>query len=274
MKIWVVGSDGLLGKAIRADVRSNKEEADITKLSSLRSFAIKNPGITHIINASAYSQVDLAETNRDNAYQVNALGPENLGVIASEIGAKVIHISTDYVFPGNVFRPLHEKDIVGPVNYYGETKLEGEQRLLSIAPSSCIIRTSALFGKGGKNLTAKLLQMFQENEEIFLANDQLNSPTFTSDLSEMILKMFKESGIFHFSNKGTATKYDFGLEIYHFVKEKMNLKAKLLHSVSSATFPSSCKRPIYSVFDTTKIERIAPIRDWKSALHSFLEKAL
>jgi dTDP-4-dehydrorhamnose reductase len=274
MKIWVVGSEGLLGKAIQADVRSNKDQADITKLSSLRSFTIKNPGITHIINASAYSQVDLAEINRDNAYQVNAIGPENLGVIANEIGAKVIHISTDYVFPGNVFRPLHEKDKVGPINYYGETKLEGEQRLMTIAPSSCIIRTSALFGKGGKNLIAKLLQMFQEKEEIFLANDQFNSPTFANDLSEMILKMLNHHGIYHFSNKGEATKYDFGLEIYQFIKEKMNLKTKILHSVPSGTFPSRCKRPIYSVFDTKKIEQIAPIRDWKNALHSFLENGL
>ncbi|HSX13407.1 MAG TPA: dTDP-4-dehydrorhamnose reductase [Chlamydiales bacterium] len=272
MLIWVIGADGLLGKTVPGDIRSNKEQADITNIASLRSFAVKNPGITHLVNASAYSLVDLAETNRNVAFQVNALGPENLGRIANEIGAKVIHISTDYVFPGNIFRPLSEEDQTCPVNYYGETKLEGEQRLLSIAPHSCVIRTSALFGKGGKNFIAKLLQMFQEKEEIFLANDQVNSPTFANDLCDAIFHLLNHSGIYHFSNQGEATKFDFGQEIYQFAKSKgIKLKTKSIHSVPSSLFPSACKRPVYSVFDTGKMQKDFAIRDWRSALHSFLE---
>jgi dTDP-4-dehydrorhamnose reductase len=275
MKIWVVGADGLLGKAIPASVSSNKQQADITNIHSLRNFAKENSGITHIVNASAYSMVDLAETNRDLAFQVNAKGPENLGIIAQEIGAKVIHVSTDYVFPGNINRPLHEEDQVGPVNYYGETKLEGEFRLLSIAPKSCIIRTSALFGSGGKSFISKLLQLFQDREEIYLANDQINSPTSVNDLSAAIMQMLDHSGIYHFSNMGEATKFDFGRAIFAFAKSKnIQLKTKYLHSVPSSTFPSPCKRPMFSVFDTSKVQKLVSIRRWKDALHSFLEEVL
>lgn len=275
MLIWVVGADGLLGKSISAEIRSTKYQADITSLSSLREFAKQYEGITHIVNASAYSLVDLAETNQLLAHQVNAIGPENLGRVANEIGAQVIHVSTDYVFPGSILKPLHEDDEVGPVNYYGKTKLEGEQRLLSIAPNSCVIRTSALFGKGGKSFITKLLQLFQEKEEIFLANDQINSPTFVEDLSACISQMLDKSGIYHFSNQGQATKFDFGHEIFTFaIERKISLKTKILHSVPSSTFPSACKRPMYSVFDTSKIQKTMQIQDWKSALHRFLRSVL
>ncbi len=271
MKIWVCGAEGLLGKTIKAEVRSTKEQADITSLDSLNMFASNHSGITHIINASGYSLVDLAEQNRNTAFQVNAMGPENLARIAADIGAKVIHISTDYVFPGNISRPLHEKDPVDPVNYYGETKLEGEARLLAIAPNSCILRTSALFGNGGKNFIAKILKMFQEKEEIFLANDQINSPTYVVDLSKTILNMLNFSGIYHFANQGVATKFDFGYEIFQFMRaQKIAMKTKFIHSVPSSHFPSLCPRPAYTVFDTSKIQKMIPIRNWKEALHDFL----
>lgn len=275
MKLWVVGCDGLLGKSIPAEVRSTKLEADITNLHSLREFAKQHVGLTHIINASAYSLVDLAETNRTLAHQVNAVGPENLGRIANEIGAKVIHVSTDYVFPGTILRPLHEEDPVAPINYYGETKLEGEQRLVSIAPDSCVIRTSALFGTGGKSFITKLLQLFQEKDEIFLANDQINSPTLVDDLSGCILQMLDQSGTYHFSNQGQATKFDFGQAIFAFLKERnITVQTKILHSVPSSTFPSACKRPMYSVFDTSKIQKHLKIRGWREALHHYLRDVL
>lgn len=276
-KIWVVGSNGLLGEAMQGDIGSTKAQADIADLDSLVSFATLHPGITHIVNCSAYSLVDLAEENRSLAYQVNALGPENLGRLGKEIGAKVVHISTDYVFPGDVLRPLHEDDFARPLNYYGETKLEGEQRLLSVNPTSCVIRTSALFGNGGKNFLAKILKMFKEKEEVFLANDQINSPTFVEDLAGAILLMLDASGIYHFSNQGEATKYDFGKEIFDFANKRgISLKTQRLYDVPSCTFPSLCKRPVYSVFDTSKIEKLLrmPIRPWREALQGFLGKVL
>lgn len=275
MLIWVVGKNGLLGKTLlqkTQGIGSSKEEADISDVDSLYCFAKKNPGITHIVNCSAFSQVDLAEEKKQLAHSVNALGPENLARLGKNLNAKVIHISTDFVFPGNIAKNLHEEDPVGPINYYGETKLEGERRLLLLDPSACVIRTSALFGHGGKSFIAKLLECFLEKEEVFLSNDLTNSPTYAEDLASAILQLLEASGIFHFSNSGEATKYDFGKEIFDFAKSQgFPMKVKTLHSVPNDYFPSKCKRPMYSVFDTTKVERITgPIRSWESALQDFL----
>jgi dTDP-4-dehydrorhamnose reductase len=280
MKIWVSGSGGLLGSSLCRlipCIPSTKKEADIANLDSLRAFAKQHPGITHIVNCSAFSLVDLAETHRMEAYQINAIGPENLGFVAKEIGAKIVHISTDYVFPGDVFRPLHEEDQARPLNYYGDTKWEGERRLFSVFPSACVIRTSALFGRGGKNFVAKIFQMLFEKEEIYLADDQHSSPTFVEDLAQAILQMLDETGLYHFSNQGSATKFALGTAICHFAKTKGAVfKTKTLIPVPSATFPSPCQRPVYSVFNTAKI-RIklkTPIRSWEEVLHSFLGEIL
>jgi dTDP-4-dehydrorhamnose reductase len=274
MTIWITGADGLLGSTLTSQVKcvtSSKVEADITSKDSLRTFVKKHPGIEYIINASAFSLVDLAETCRKEAFLVNALGPENLGVIASEIGAKVVHISTDYVFPGNLRRPLNEQDETGPLNYYGETKLEGERRLFAVSPSACVIRTSSLFGDGGKNFVAKLFQKFWKNEEIILTNDQYNSPTFVEDLSSVIFQMLDQSGLYHFANQGVATKFAFGSAICDHAKNQ-GIHVNRPIPVSSHMFPSCCQRPIYSVFDTSKIAKHlkSPIRTWEEALHSYL----
>lgn len=279
MKIWVAGAGGLLGSALckmapDICISSRKEEADVSDLESLQAFANARPEITHIVNCSAFSLVDLAETNRKDAYLVNSLGPENLGKIAKEIGARMVHISTDYVFSGDCKQPLSEEDPVGPVNYYGLTKLEGEQRLLSILPSACLIRTSAIFGEGGKNFVAKLFHLFQSQDEIFLANDQWNSPTFAEDLAIAILKMLDQTGIYHFANQGSATKFTFAEAIYNMAMENgFPIQTKRLIPVPGSFFPSPCKRPAYSVLDTSKIMRLIPtIRTWQEALHTFLQR--
>ena len=277
MKIWVIGANGLLGSSLYRQmptlcVPSTKTEADIANLNSLRAFAKCHPGITHIVNCSAFSLVDLAETRRPEAHQINALGPENLGRIAQEIQAKVVHISTDYVFPGDLLRPLHEEDFVKPLNYYGETKWEGEKRLLAALPSACVIRTSALFGSGGKNFIANIFRMFLEKEEILLVDDQCNSPTFVEDLSLAIIQMLDTSGLYHFSNRGVATKFSFVSAMYrHALQKGIPVATKKLVAVPSSTFASLCRRPAYSVFDTSKMEQRLPIRTWEEALHSFLQ---
>lgn len=282
MKIWVIGANGLLGSALCRRLPfpylpSGRQDADIADLNSLRFFAKEHPGITHIVNCSAYSLVDLAEKHRKEAHQVNAVGPENLGYLAQEIGAKVVHISTDYVFAGDLLRPLHEEDRVGPLNYYGETKLEGEKRLFAVLPSSCVIRSSSLFGRGGKNFIARIFQMFQEKEEILLTNDQYNSPTCVEDLSLAIISMLDASGLYHFANRGMATKFSFVSSIYnHVLQQGIATTTKRLVSVQSSSFPSLCKRPAYSVFNTEKIEKKLgyPIRNWEDALQSFLRGIL
>ena len=158
MKIWVTGASGLLGSTIRpkAHLATDRHEVDIANLESVRSFARNHPGITHIINCAAFSLVDLAETKKEEAFFSNAIGPENLAILAKEIKAQLIHISTDYVFQGDLHRPLTEADETFPCSYYGYTKLEGERRAMNALPSCCVIRTSWIFGKGGKNFVAAL----------------------------------------------------------------------------------------------------------------------
>jgi dTDP-4-dehydrorhamnose reductase len=179
------------------------------------------------------------------------------------------------IFPGNLHRPLKEDDPVDPGSHYGKTKLEGERRLLQVNPEAAIIRTSWIFGRGGKNFVGKLLQMLQEKEEIHLTNDHWNLPTFTRDLSVAILKMLDHTGIYHFANTGAATKYEFGLAMREEAAALgFRVAAKRIVPVPGSTFPSPAIRPVYSVFDTSKIERKlgAPIRPWREALREYLRE--
>jgi dTDP-4-dehydrorhamnose reductase len=256
-----------------AQLATTKQDADIADLASLRCFARRNPGITHIVNCAAFSLVDLAEKENLQALQANAVGPENLGIVASEIGARIVHISTDYVFRGDLHRPLKETDPVDPCNYYGMTKLQGERNLLKACPSACIIRTSWIFGEGGKNFVAKLLQFLLEKEEIQLTHDHWNCPTFVKDLAKAVFGMLNASGVFHFSNRGAATKYEFGLAMREeAMAAGFPIAAKRILPVPGSTFPSPAKRPVYSAFDTSKIESLLgyPIRSWREALSDYL----
>lgn len=278
MQAWIVGKNGLLGAGLlRASPSSalatDRREVDIADINSVRAFIKNHPGITHIFNCAAYSLVDAAETERIQAHQANAAGPENLGRAASEIGAQVIHISTDYVFSGHLSRPLGEEDAVGPLNYYGITKLEGERRLLAVLPDACIVRVSWLFGQGGKNFVSKLLQMMCEKEELFLTADQWGRPTYVPDLVQALLAIKDLSGLYHYANAGPATKYTFGCIMREEAEKRgLPVKVKKIHPVPGSYFFSPCKRPAYSVFDTSKIEPFlqAPIRPWEIGLKELL----
>lgn len=278
MILWIPGAQGLVGRALveAVDVpclATGHGEVDIGDLGAVRAFVKKNSGITHIVNCAAFSLVDLSETHREEAFRANAIGPENLGRVAMETNAHLIHISTDYVFPGDLHRPLKETDRVAPCNYYGETKLEGEKRLICVHPKACILRTSWVFGQGGKNFVAKLLQMFQEKEEVLLTDDQWGRPTYAPDLAAAILQLCDRSGFFQFANGGVTTKYAFGCAMRKFAEELgIPLAVKRIIPVPGTTFSSSCNRPIYTAFDTTKIERELnlSIRPWQKALCEFL----
>ncbi len=269
---WITGSRGLLGSALTAKCKAHLatgREVDISDRPAVFAFVKNNPGITHIINCAAFSQVDAAESCREEAYQANAIGPENLALAAKEIGAKLIHISTDYVFSGKVHRPLTEDDPVGPCSYYGKTKLEGEKKALE--HSACVIRTSWIFGSGGKNFVSKLLKMLQLQKEIRLTDDQYGRFTYAPDLADAILLMLGKSGLYQFANAGISTKYEFGCAML----EEASLLgfpivAESIIPVPGAFFQAPCERPAYSALDTTKIEAFMPIRHWRNPLKDFL----
>jgi dTDP-4-dehydrorhamnose reductase len=181
--------------------------------------------------------------------------------------------SPDYVFSGNGRQQLTEEDPVGPLNHYGMTKLEGEQRLQKVMPSATILRTSWVFGRGGKNFVAKSLQLLQAQKEILLVDDQWGRPTFAPDLAAVILQMQGQSGLYHFANEGVVTKYGFGLA----VKEEalalgIPMENETILPIPSANFPSPCKRPAYTPLDTSKIEKklgLTP-RSWRECLREYL----
>lgn len=278
MNLWVTGANGLLGSALRgkAQVVTGHREADIADPVVLRAVASQHPGITHIVNCAAFSLVDASEIEREAAFQANAAGPENLAILAKEIGAKFVHISTDFVFQGDLHRPLKESDPTHPCNYYGYTKLEGEKRVLQALSSSCVIRTSWLFGHGGKNFVASLLELLQSKEEVRLTDDRWNCPTYAPDLADAILQMFDTQGLFQFANRGVATKYEFGIAMKEEAEAAgMPLAVKRIIPVPGDTFPAPAKRPVYSAFDTSKIEKKlkSPIRHWREALREYLQVA-
>jgi dTDP-4-dehydrorhamnose reductase len=273
---WITGSKGLLGSALTLKCKKldlpfveTGRDVDIGDLNAVQAFVNLHPGITHIINCAAFSQVDAAETCREEAYKTNVLGPDNLGLIAKNSGAKLIHISTDYVFSGKIRRLLTELDPVGPTSYYGQSKLEGEERAL--AHSACVIRTSWIFGRGGKNFVSKLLKMLQTQKEIRLTDDQWGRFTYAPDLAGAILALRDQTGLYQFANAGVATKYEFGLAM----REEAFLlnfpiMAEAIVPVPGAYFPAPCERPVYSALDTSKIESFVSIRHWREPLKDFL----
>lgn len=271
MTLWITGAKGLVGSTLAEKTKDSVvsgREVDIADLAACRAFLKKHPAITHIVNCAAFSAVDPAETHREEAYRANALGPEVLGICAQEAGIRLLHLSTDYVFPGTGNTPLKETDPVAPCNYYGETKLEGEQRLFAVMPTACVLRTSWIFGSGGKNFVAKLFELLQTNEHLRLVSDQTGRPTYALDLVDVILKMLDHSGLYQFASAGATNKYEFALAL----QQEMNDFRCKIEAVPGSTFATAAKRPLYSAFDTTKIEQLLKLtpRHWKTCLKEYV----
>ena len=280
MKIWILGRDGLLGKELArqcddqkiAKVATNREEADITDFKKLTQVAEKEK-VTHIVNCAAYTDVDKAESQPEIAYQVNADGPEHLAIVARQCGARLIHISTDYVFDGQKRQPYGESDACKPTGVYAHSKWVGENRLLEHFPSACILRTSWLFGKGGKNFISSLLSRFATNEEVRVVTDQTGRPTYCRDLAEAVLSLLCHSGIYHFANRGEASRFRIAEELLKKAQERgIKMACRTLIPVLSKEFPTPAPRPAYSVLATEKIERVLgkPPRPWTDVVDEYL----
>lgn len=265
--LWIVGSNGFLGRELKKqcpEAFATGREVDVCNPLMIRAY-IQNKKITHIANCVAFSNVDAAEQENREAFKLNTVAPENLAQLSVEIGAQLIHVSTDYVFDGENTMPYKESDKTNPINAYGRTKLEGEKRVLKIAPNSLIIRTSSLFGNGGKNFVTKLRTMFEIHRDILLANDTWSKVTYVPDLVKAIMQMLGKTGVYHFANQGVIDKYTFGLAMKEYLGSKTTVSP-----APSAFFVSPCKRPVYSALDTEKIENHIAIRPWQNALQEFL----
>jgi dTDP-4-dehydrorhamnose reductase len=281
--ILVVGAKGMLGcevvSALDGDPWKTKiascqvhavdlEEIDITKTVSVKKcFNSTQPQL--VINCAAYTDVDGCETHRDIAMAVNGDGPGNLALACREHKAKLIHISTDFVFDGKKNAPYLPDDPTGPLSVYGESKLAGETAVRQNLEDHIILRTSWLFGQRGKNFVAAIRRLAQQRESLDVVNDQVGSPTYAVDLARAILHLVEVDavGTFHFCNEGICSRYDFACEIVR----QSNLSAEV-HSVTSDRFPRPASRPAWSVLDTAQYRQTAgrPIRPWQEALADYL----
>lgn len=285
MSIWLIGSEGMLGTELKRQLKQKNisfyksdKEIDITDLNALKKFILGKP-IDWIINCSAYTQVDLAEDEPEKAEKINAIGVKNIGILAKEITAKVIHISTDYVFNGEKAEPYFENDLTSPLGIYGKTKLQGELELQNKTNQYYIIRTAWLYGLRGNNFVKTMLSLFDSKDKLAVVSDQYGSPTFTKDLAFCILQILKQNnnqfGIYHFSNEGKTSWFLFARKIYELASQKKILKSSvMINETTTENYPTKAKRPQYSYLSKEKIKNTfsLDIRFWEDALDDFLNE--
>ncbi|HET9957657.1 MAG TPA: dTDP-4-dehydrorhamnose reductase [Polyangiaceae bacterium] len=295
MKVWLCGARGMLGRAIEARLQSlavacvpTDSEFDVTQGEPVIAFA-RQHAFTHIVNCAAYTRVDAAESEPGTAHAVNALGASHLASAAAACAAHLLHFSTDYVFDGAAHEPYREEAACAPRSAYGRTKLEGERLVLGTAPASMrearavhVVRTSWLFGPGGKNFVTTMLQLMAERETLRVVADQVGCPTYTYDLADASLALAAvgpsaraaaPSGIYHFSNAEPVSWCGFAQAIHErALGLGFPIRAQAIQPIRTEEYPLPATRPAYSVLDTSKISGQlgrAP-RPWRAALDEYL----
>ena len=282
--ILITGANGQLGRELQKLVPlfsqfrffpTDADTLDVCDKDAVESFFNKNR-IDYVINCAAYTAVDKAEDDIALCYQINRDAIKNIAEVACD-KAKIIHISTDYVFDGTSEKPLRETDKTNPQSVYGRSKLEGEQVLLETAPDSIIIRTSWLYSSFGNNFVKTMIRLSKEKESLNVVSDQLGTPTYAADLAEAIMQIFEDSeksgtfqsGIYHYSNEGECTWYDFCLKIH----ELSGIHSCKVYPVSTAEYPVKAHRPAYSVFNKTKIKETFRLKipHWEESLERCLK---
>lgn len=276
-KLIVTGCNGQLGRAINQYYAGNTEyelvntdvaELDITNVEAVMNFVSKVKPYA-IINCAAHTAVDACEVQGDSAYRINALGPRNLSIAATKNKAKMVHISTDYVFPGNGTSPYTEFDAVGPNSMYGRTKLAGEEFVKAFATDYFILRTAWLYGEG-KNFVKTMLSLSEKNEVIKVVNDQLGTPTSATELAKAIgfLISTDNYGTFHATCEGSCSWADFAQEIF-----RLAGKSTMVQGITTEEFNSPAARPAYSILDNYMLRLTSDYQfaQWEDALAEYMK---
>ena len=310
--IWVIGSNGMLGQEVVRQLESlhlpfvqTGREVDITKYDSLSDFAKsvetssyfpsklprEHRQIKWIINCAAYTAVDKAEEEEETARAVNYEGALNIARISRQIGAKLIHISSDYVFDGKASSPYTEDSPKSPLGVYGSSKSDGEDAIEKEMTLYYIIRTSWLYGFNGKNFVYSILDKMKENDSVQVVNDQKGCPTFAGDLAGIIIKFIEKSenakslfgknkapsyGIYNYTNEGETTWFDFANEIYRLAKKHGRIKNNCeITGCSSDEYETKAERPKYSVLSKEKIVKELKIKipSWQTSLERFIKNS-
>lgn len=282
LNVLVTGSKGQLGSEIKElsvnyDYNfffTDRTNLDITNENELRSF-IQTNNIDTIINCAAYTAVDKAEEEKEQADLVNRKAIKKLAKVSNAYGAKLIHISTDYVFDGKAYKPYVEEFQTNPNSVYGQTKLNGEIELIKINPkNSIIIRTSWVYSSYGANFVKTMLRLGKEKESLGVIFDQVGTPTYANDLAQVILDILpkidnQKTQIYHYSNEGVLSWYDFAKEIMKMTKIDCQI-----NPIETYQYPTPAKRPHYSLLNKAKIKKEFKIEIpyWKDSLDKCLKK--
>jgi dTDP-4-dehydrorhamnose reductase len=276
--VTVLGARGMLGSDLVPVLEQqgyrvrgfDLPECDITRPRDLEQ-ALEHADI--VINAAAYTNVDAAEKNKATAMAVNAEAPGQLGKLAAAAGIRVVHISTDFVFDGQLDRPYREDDPPNPLGVYGASKLEGERRLLSSGCAGLVVRIQWTYGRAGNHFISKFLERARGQDELKMVADQTGSPTWTRDVATALTTLLPQApvGLLHFAARGYATRFEIAREILAL----HGLKNKELRPCRTADFPAAAARPLNSRFDCTRIDALlpAPRPHWRDSLRTFLDAA-
>ncbi len=281
MSILITGGKGQLGKDLAKELTERGienipvdiEEMDITDEKAVKEFIssyVKERSLDAVIHCAAYTAVDRAEDEEELAYKINAVGTKNVAEACKENDIKLMYISTDYVFDGEGERPWQPDDKRAPLNVYGKTKYEGELFVQQLE-KFFTVRISWVFGLHGNNFIKTMLKLGKERDELNVVDDQIGSPTYTKDLSVLLADIIQTDkyGIYHASNEGLCSWYEFAKEI--FSQAGLNVK---LNPVDSSAFPVKAKRPHNSRMDKSKLVQngFKPLPDWKDALRRYIEE--
>lgn len=282
MKLLITGSNGQLGRELRRELENKApgistyvdiDTLDLTDKQAVETF-LRAGDFTHVINCAAYTSVDRAEEEKLQCAEINIDAISNIARLADELGFKVLHFSTDYVFDGNACRPYRESDKPEPLSVYGVTKRKGETALLGLAPESLIIRTAWLYSANGHNFMNTMLQRAKEGLPLRVVTDQTGTPTYAADLAAAVARIILDAhwtpGIFNYSNEGVASWYDFAVAIL----ELSGFDASAVTPVMTADYPTQATRPFYAVLDKSKIKATFGIKipHWYDALRRCLNE--
>lgn len=284
-RVLITGALGQLGKALNELMKNNleyklyltdskaSEDGLIGKLDISDEAAVNHEVLSimpHIIiNCAAMTAVDLCEKEKERAYRINSLGPKHLAVAAEKIGAKLIHISTDYIYDGQACSPYTEESQANPINVYGQTKLAGDNFVLQNCSRSFILNSAWLYGDG-KNFVKTMLNMADEGRKIRVVSDQIGTPTSALELARVIMFLMETEsyGKYHATCEGSTSWFDFAVKIFELAGKEVDVEA-----ISSEEYPTPAKRPAYSVLDNKRLreEHGYYMKDWIDALKEYMQ---
>ncbi|MGB3206987.1 MAG: dTDP-4-dehydrorhamnose reductase [Crinalium sp.] len=283
-RILVIGSAGQLGQELQQTLVSygeviavDRKTLDLSQQNQIRELVQQlQPEI--VINAAAYTAVDQAEKEPETASSINAIAPTILAQEVEKLKSLLIHVSTDYVFDGSKNHPYTEDDIPNPLSIYGQSKLAGEQGIQENCQSYLILRTAWVYGAYGKsNFVKTMLRLGSEREEVRVVTDQIGTPTWAKDIADAIAQLTSnrpETGIYHYTNSGVASWYDFAVAIFEEAKQRgFPLKVQRVIPITTSEYPTPAKRPTYSVLSCRKISSVLNTYPphWREGLRQMLK---